>query len=126
MPIHGRPSLSARAGPDGIPEGVAVSSERLCVHGPAQAARDDPACRSTRVAGLDERPGRPSRVRGAAAARDDLPERSSGAGRSDHRYVPARACGEEDQVPNPVLCQRHRQRHATGPNPAIRAHRTSR
>ena len=56
----------------------------------------------------------------------DLPERGGGAGRSDHRCLPARACGEEDQVPDPVLCQRHRQRHATGPNPAIRAHRTSR
>ena len=38
--------------------------------------------------------------------------------------LPTRACGEEDQVPNPVLRQQHRQRHATCPNPAIRAHRT--
>ena len=38
--------------------------------------------------------------------------------------VPARACGEENQVPNPVLCQQHRQCHASRPNPAIRAYRT--
>ncbi len=49
----------------------------------------------------------------------------SGAGRSDHHGLPARARGEEDQIPNPVLRQQHRQRHATGPNPAIRAHRTT-
>jgi dienelactone hydrolase/alkylhydroperoxidase family enzyme len=36
------------------------------------------------------------------------------------------SCGQEDQVSNPVLRQQHRQCHATGPNPAVRAHRTAR
>ena len=49
-------------GPTGIPEGVAVSREGLRVQGPAPAARDDSARRASRVAGPDERPGRPSRV----------------------------------------------------------------
>ena len=60
-------------------------AQRFRVHGLAQATRDDPARRPARFAGPDERPGRPSRLRGAAAARHDLPERGSGAGRSDDR-----------------------------------------
>jgi dienelactone hydrolase len=40
-------------------------------------------------------------------------------------YRPGRVA-KKDHGPNSVLCQRHRQRHATGPNSALRAHRTSR
>ncbi len=40
--------------------------------------------------------------------------------------LPARSRGEEDRLPDPVLRQQHRHRHATGPNPPIRAHRTAR
>jgi pimeloyl-ACP methyl ester carboxylesterase len=84
----------------GPTEGVAISRPRCRLHGLPQAPRDDPARRPSRFAGPDERPGRPSRLRGAAAPRHDVPQRGGGAGRSGHRDLPARTRGEEDQIPN--------------------------
>ena len=39
-------------------------------------------------------------------------------------YRPGR--GQEGPLPDPVLCQQHRHRHAASPDPSIRAHRTAR
>ena len=81
----------------------------------------------------DERPGRPSRVPGAAAARHDLPERGSSAGRPDH-HSPT-APGARRRKSNSQSCSasatptasRHRRKPCAthAPHPGARSNATT-
>ena len=59
----------------------------------AADAGDDPAGRRSRFVGIDERPGRPARVSGAAPSRIDVPQRGRRPCRPDHHGLPTRALG---------------------------------